>query len=372
MEKPTIHRNVKSIDFLTDKYGSIEIFDPYDDLLEELFLIRNPKYKFIPEYVKELQKFTEGFTTKSSLVESGSWVYFPWLNSAIHYLPEREHLEIHTARNKNLITQEEQEKFYTFKVGVAGLSVGSHGAITTALMGGAGFIKLADPDILSPTNLNRNRFTFAQIGVNKTHLVAQYIYQLNPYATIEVYDDGITSENIDDFLSELDILVEELDDIKVKADVRRRAKKLQIPVIMATDNADSVIMDIERFDLNPTLPIFHGNVTDTELEQVDSSPEAMYNAMAKIIDVNLVPSRVLHSVTEVGKTLYSWPQLASAATLSGATIAYTIRKIANKEPLNSGKLEISLEAILDPNFADSREQAQAEAQEFLKHLRQDG
>jgi hypothetical protein len=95
----------------------------------------------------------------------------------------------------------------------------------------------------------------------------------------------------------------------------------------------------------------------------------MYEAMSRIIDVRLVPTRVLHSVLEVGRTIYSWPQLASAATLSGAVLAYTVRKIANGEKIKSGKIDISLESFLDIDYPKVKKQRIKEAGNFLKKIK---
>jgi molybdopterin/thiamine biosynthesis adenylyltransferase len=367
MQKPTIFSAKDyEVEEIKKKCDVREVIDPYDDLLEELYCIRNPKTKFIKDYAKDLKKFVLGYAGKRGVSSAGNWVYFPWNLTLVHYLDDKEHQEIRTARNKNLILPEEQEKFYNFRIAVGGLSVGSHGAITTALMGGAKEIKLADPDILSPTNLNRNRFDFLSVGVNKCELVARYIYQLNPYGKVTTYEEGISDENISDFLDDVDLLVEELDDIEIKVKIRNEAKKRKIPVIMATDNGDNVIMDIERFDLNPDRPIFHGALEGFNVEDVKKSPEKMYEAMARIIDIRLVPERVQNSVMEVGKTLYSWPQLASAATLSGSTIAYTVRRIANGEPVREGKHQVSMDYALNPNYeAEMEKQAEA-AEKFLE------
>lgn len=281
----------------------------------------------------------------------GKWVHFPWNGGVlVHYLDDALHQEVRTGRNKNLITNEEQHRFYGFSVGVAGLSVGSHGAITTALMGGSRVMKLADPDVVSPTNLNRMRFDFTQVGENKAELVAQYLYQLNPYAELSIYSKGIEKETIGEFLDGLDLLVEELDDIEMKVMIREEAKKRGIPVVMATDNGDNVILDIERFDLHPDLPLFYGALDGVDLKELKSSPGKMFEAMAKIIDVSLVPPRVLDSIPEVGKTIYSWPQLASAATLSGALLAYVIRRISLGESVREGKFEVNLDALVDLEY----------------------
>jgi tRNA A37 threonylcarbamoyladenosine dehydratase len=69
--------------------------------------------------------------------------------------------------------------------------VGSHAALTIAIMGMARHIKLADPDEISASNLNRLNYDFTKIGKNKAQVAAEFIYQVNPYAEIDIYSNGI-------------------------------------------------------------------------------------------------------------------------------------------------------------------------------------
>jgi molybdopterin/thiamine biosynthesis adenylyltransferase len=369
MKKPIIFDlKVYKLEDIINEYQISRVIDTYKEQLEDLFLVRNPKYRFNKSYEEDFKNFLSEHSGEKQLQECGKWVYFPWNKNLVHYLDDVLHQEVRLARNRNFITIDEQEKLYNFKVGVAGLSVGSHAAITIALMGGGKLIKLADPDVVSPSNLNRIRFDFTQIGINKAELVAQYIYQLNPYSEIPLFTEGINENNVSEFLDGLDILVEELDDIEMKVRIREEAKRRRIPVVMATDNGDNVIIDIERFDLNPNLPIFHGNLEGLDVKEIQRSQQKMYEAMAKIIDVSLVPPRVLNSVLEVGKTLYSWPQLATAATLSGAVVAYIIKKIALKEKLKDGKIEVNLDAIFDPDYEKNKDLRKIELEKFLQKI----
>jgi hypothetical protein len=359
----------KTIEDIRKEHEVVSVVDTYREQLEDLFLIRNPQYRFNKHYEKELEQFIKDHALEKALEACGRWVYFPWSKTLAHYLEDAAHQEIRTARNRNLITKEEQDKFYQCKIGVAGLSVGSHGAVTLALMGGGREIRLADPDVISPTNLNRMRFDFLQVGMNKAEVIAQYIYQLNPYAEVRLFKEGITKDNAAEFVEGLDVLVEELDDIEMKVMMREEAKKRRIPVVMATDNGDNVIMDIERFDLNPSAPIFHGNLEGFDVEDLKESPKKMFEAMAKIIDVSLVPSRVLNSVSEVGKSIYSWPQLASAATLSGVVIAYVVRKIALGENVQEGKTEVTMDMTLDPDYVKNKELQKKDLERFFNSMR---
>jgi hypothetical protein len=342
---------------------TVEVLDQYSELIKELFLIRNPRYKFGGDYALEAEKFIQEHLAGKPMTAAGNWFHFTRDKKLVHFLPDEMHQELRTARNKNIITAEEQKKFYHFTVGVAGMSVGSHPALTIAMMGGARRIKIADPDTISGSNLNRIRYDFTKVGENKCELVEELIYKLDPYAEVHAYTKGINEENIAEFLDGLDVLAEEVDNLEMKIRLRLEAKKRGIPVVMATDNGDNVIVDIERYDLDPKLPIFNGVAGDLTLEEFKAFPPMELPRLAtKIAGPGIVVNRMLTSLFEVGKTLYSWPQTGDAATLAGVAVAYVVKRLALGEPLKSGKLEVNLDAVFDPDYFEDSTVAAREAE----------
>lgn len=339
----------KTLDAYQKELEINDIIDFYKEQLKELFLIRNPQFRFNSNYQNALDKYLKNHFGDKPTAEKGEWFYFPWNKTLVHYLEEKLHFELRTARNKNLITAEEQEKFYSLKVGIAGLSVGSHAALTIAMMGGAKIMKLADPDIISGSNLNRIRYDFTKIGQNKAEATAECIYQINPYSELYVYNSGLNDENITEFLlgpPKSDLLIEETDNLEMKIKLRIFAKKYKIPIIMATDNGDNVIVDIERYDLNPHLKLFNGFIGDITLEDFKKiPPQDIPKIATKIAGEKFIVPKMLESLKEVGKTLYSWPQLGDAATLSGVVLAYLTKKIALGEKTKNGKFEVNLDNI---------------------------
>ncbi|MBI2444220.1 MAG: ThiF family adenylyltransferase [Candidatus Magasanikbacteria bacterium] len=349
MEPQLITKVGASLEELRQQFPAAEIIDRYQEQLEELFLIRHPQYRFNKNYQSDWATFLAAHQGGRPLSALGSWFYFPWSRQLVHYLPHELHQELRTARNRNLITVAEQERFYNFTVGIAGLSVGSHPAATLAMMGGARAMKLADADTLSASNLNRVRYDYTQLGVAKCELAARYIYQLNPYASLRLYQAGITVDNITEFLAgdpRLDVLIEEMDNLEMKIRIRLAARELGIPVIMATDNGDGIIVDIERYDLDRHLPLFNGAAGDLTLEEFQNfPPERLPELAAKIVGPELIVPRMRASLGEVGKTLYSWPQLGDAATLCGVAAAYLVKRLAIGEEVKSGKYEINLGSL---------------------------
>jgi hypothetical protein len=369
MQKPIfVHTNLEEFRKSNEIIATI---DTYEEQLEDLFLIRNPQYKFNKDYQADFKSFLKEHLDGKDLAEVGTWVYFPWNKMLVHYLSDDMHQEVRTARNKNIITRKEQERFYSYRIGLAGLSVGSHPALTIALMGGCKKMKLADPDVISASNLNRIRYDYTFVGKNKCEVAAQAIYQLNPYADLEVYTEGLTDENIEEFMSDIDLFIEEVDDLTMKIKSRIKAREKGLPVLMATDNGDSAVVDIERYDLNPDLELFNGvagNITLKEFEQM--APQDLPKLAAKIAGPDLVVPRMLQSLAEVGKTLYSWPQLGDAATLSGVAIAYLVKRLSIGEEIISGRREINLDAIFDPNYNSTKARGERDSirQQFMKSI----
>ncbi len=363
------------LDSYKKTHPEIQVIDKYDELLEEVFLLRNPKYKFDKNYSAALKEFVASL---GNLQNHGQWFYFSWINSLIHFLPEEMHTEMRTGRNKYLITKEEQDKYYNSRIGVLGMSVGSHAALTIAMTGGSKFIKIADPDILSGSNLNRIRTGYQNIGISKVISVAREIYLMNPYAEVNVYPEGLTNENINEFLTgggKLDCLIEEMDNPFFKFKIRELARDLRIPVIMGTDNGDNIMADIERYDLNKNIQPFNGLAGPIKSgDLLNKRPQEIIGIVARIAGPNLAVTRMQQSVLEVGKSIYSWPQLGTAANLCGSGLAYLSRKIIlGAKNIKSGRFQVNLDSIFEADYNSAKQKAyrKRETAKFLKAVKGD-
>ena len=346
--------NKADIRKIKNRYKPVDIIDNYREQLEDYFLIKNPKYKFIKDYKDDFEIFLKKFLKNKPIEKSGKWIYFPWNKKVVHCLDEKLLFETRTARNVYLITKEEQIKFYNSKIGIAGLSVGSHIALTISMIGGAKYMKLADNDVISLSNLNRIRYPLESIGENKAIYCAEKIYEINPYAELKIYKEGINEKNIEEFLMKpkIDILIEEMDNLYLKIKIRELAKKYKIPVIMATDHDNNILIDVERFDLEPNRPILHellGNLTSENFKNIP--PKDLVKFTSKIAGEKFATPRMLKSLLEVGKTIYSWPQLGNAATLCGAVGAYLAKEIIlkNKE-IKSCRVLINIEKFFGVKY----------------------
>ena len=342
-----------------------QVVDEIDILLEELYEVRFPS-----DQVKnpvDIEKFKK--ETTDNLELWGNWVYYPWSDKLVHFPPELVWEEIRTARNKTLISTEEQNKFWNFNIGIAGLSVGQSSVIAITRCGGCKNIKLADFDTLSPTNLNRLDGNMSNCGVKKTTLIKQKILELDPYYHLDIYSEGITPKNIDDFFIKgfkLDAVIDAMDNIPLKIALRLAAKKYGVPVIMATDAADGVILDIERYDLEGSRAIFGGRI---EENVVIKNKIDFIRAGLRIISPEFITLPMNRAMMDVGNKIPTHPQLGSSAILSGAIMAYAIRKLSLGIHFSSERTHIDLEHFLNPEI-DTIEykQQHALATEELKKL----
>lgn len=80
--------------------------------------------------------------------EHGVWVYFPWNKTLVHLLDQEEFLFVRTNRNRDKITEQEQQILAKKKIGIIGLSVGQSVALTLAMERSVGELRLADFDCL--------------------------------------------------------------------------------------------------------------------------------------------------------------------------------------------------------------------------------
>lgn len=339
-----------------------QISDDFEEQQRELFGIQNPSKVYAPGFKEAFEVHWKALAAERPLHAHGRWVYFPWRSLAAHILPEADYRLVRTARNQNLITKEEQEKFYNARIGIAGLSVGSSVAIALALGGGAKRMKLADMDRLALTNTNRVLAGADRLGMLKVEMAARTIYEINPYAELELHSEGLTPENVASFVEGLDVMIDEIDNLAVKYLIRQETKKRRIPVVMAADNGDNAVVDVERYDLDPETPFFHGRMGDVSYELLANLDKFGIGKMiTKLVGPENVTERMQASLLEMGKTIVSWPQLGGAALVNGAAVAYCVRKIVNGQSLEDSRALVSLDEKLVPNYAGPEETARRQA-----------
>jgi hypothetical protein len=140
---------------------------------------------------------------------------------------------------------------------------------------------------------------------------------------------------------------------------------------MAADNGDNGVVDIERYDLDPQTPFFHGRMGEVSYEKLKGLDKmSIGRLIAKHVGPETVAPRMRTSLFKVGKTIVSWPQLGGAALLNGCAVAYCVRNIVNGLPLEGNRALVDLDEKLVPGHLAPEAKAgrDADAKEFARML----
>jgi molybdopterin/thiamine biosynthesis adenylyltransferase len=312
------------------KLKHINFVNAFSNQTKELFIIENPIYAG--------ERKEEGYKTKKFADFSKKtknkyvYVFYPWNFSLVKTVKKDDYLELKTNRNRDLITEEEQIKLRNARIAVFGMSVGSNIALVLTQAGISNDILISDFDELDTTNLNRIIAGSHQIGLNKCVIAARHIYEDNPFAKVAILPDGVNKQNIEKLLKQkkLDLIVDEIDNMAIKIDIRVLAQKYKVPVVMVTDNGEGIVLHIERYDLA------HKKIFGKEKAYFESLASSGFSRekIAEFIisdivgGIDKVDKRMIKSVARViKKKLVSWPQLGSAAILAGVMATHAIKQI---------------------------------------------
>ena len=116
------------------------------------------------------------------------------------------------SRNIGWVTASEQAKLKSSRVAIAGLGgVGGAYLLTLTRLGITNF-NIADFDDFDVHNLNRQAGAFMPVmGRPKIGTIAQMARDINPEIDLGLYPQGVTPDNVDEFLRDVDVYVDGLD-----------------------------------------------------------------------------------------------------------------------------------------------------------------
>jgi predicted ThiF/HesA family dinucleotide-utilizing enzyme len=303
-------------------------------------------------WLTELSELEQTDFSANNHPHHGNWAYFPWRNEAIHIPEQDDFRNIFFSRNYPIIDKKTQNKLWDMKVAIAGLSVGSNIAIEL-VKAGVSKLKIADFDTLAPSNNNRiTGGSIFQIGENKSALLAKKLYELNPYCEIEQFPEGLTEDNLEDFVRGCDIIVDEIDSFPLKNRLRdfiHSEKGKHTILLQGADLGENPIVEIEGYHD----PKFGGRVHELDIHKIlHNNPTKLQSTrmLVSIVGRENIPSSFLQNFINIkqGKQRY-WAQLGLAATAVGAKMAGIVIEIAKG---NADKLRrfsrLELGEIKDP------------------------
>ncbi len=103
-----------------------------------------------------------------------------------------------------------------FTVGIAGCGgLGSNCAVALARVG-VGRLIIADFDIVTAQNLNRQYYFHDQIGRLKVHALRENIHRINPKVVVKAFDMKLCVSDIIELYAGCDVIVEAFDKAEMK------------------------------------------------------------------------------------------------------------------------------------------------------------
>lgn len=135
-------------------------------------------------------------------------------------------------RNFPSLTPSEQLTLWRSSVLLAGL--GGLGGCQAMLLvrAGVGQLYLADGDVFSPSNLNRQLLATAKtMGQNKAVVTARHLREVNEALIVKAIPEFLDQENLRKFLPSVQVLLDALDTLTARRDLIAAARQFGVPVV---------------------------------------------------------------------------------------------------------------------------------------------
>ncbi|MFI5212677.1 MAG: ThiF family adenylyltransferase [Candidatus Saccharimonadales bacterium] len=194
-------------------------------------------------------------------------------------------------RNYGFWNNPTQEGINETHISIAGTGGAGHEFGVKAARMGVQYFSVADPEVFERANSNRiigvNEDT---INRNKAVVMKEDILAINPDAQVTVYEDGVTTDNIDEFLHPAHIVLNatELSMPHLGAMVCRESRQR----IVNGEHSPLPVLDIEYIAHAGQVTAFdpHSRMTFERLMGIKGGDNAPYNEIA---EQSIDPSRYL-------------------------------------------------------------------------------
>ncbi len=135
-------------------------------------------------------------------------------------------------RSLDTVTKEELKTVQSQKIGVIG-SGGLGGYVLEMLARfGVGYIRVIDGDVFDETNLNRQLLsTEANLGLWKVDIAKSHVKEINSNVYVDIVKEKISAENASEYLKDLNIVIDCVDNIKTRLIIEKTATELNIPMV---------------------------------------------------------------------------------------------------------------------------------------------
>lgn len=179
------------------------------------------------------------------------------------------------SRTELVIGKAGVEKLNNAKVAIFGLGgVGSF-VLEGLVRAGIGNFVLIDDDKICLTNLNRQILaTRKTVGQAKVEVAKQRIFDINPNANVEIYQEFFMPETEGILDNSIDYIVDCIDTVTAKIELVVRAEKLNIPIISCMGTGNKLdptrfeVTDIYKTSICPLAKVMRKELRNREIKKL--------------------------------------------------------------------------------------------------------
>ena len=171
--------------------------------------------------------------------------------------------------------------------------------------------------------------------------------EINPYATLEVHDHGITAENVEDVVSRADLILDGVDvttkaPLQHKVNLHKHAREKQKVVVSGYDIAGVQMLLIYDYG-DSSVELMAGKVKLEEVEKLEP-----FEFLARVIPFTAIPIEIIPELErQVRGEGSGFPQLVYAANLFGVLAVRATMDILAGRPVRK-RIIIDANAALRP------------------------
>jgi tRNA threonylcarbamoyladenosine dehydratase len=246
-------------------------------------------------------------------------------------------------RNHGLIDEESQALLRRTRFVIAGCGSTGGACVMPLVRSGAERFVLLDPGAYELNNLNRQDAGRGDIGLNKAASSAKRILEVNPFASVEVHEEGVDADTIGSVLAAGDVVIDAVDvtaepGVRAKLALHEASCRLHLIVLTAYDIATTQF--VEAFDYRRVTRPLRGRVR----------PPVTSDRVLKALVPPLALPREIFPVLRARRADPSlpFPQLAMTSTLLGALVVPYVLRLLRGEPVRR-RVRVDLNDLLRPS-----------------------
>lgn len=136
------------------------------------------------------------------------------------------------SRQMSIVTKSQQTRFKESKIAVVGCGGIGGSVIEMLARMGVGKLNIIDNDTFDMSNLNRQLMSSVDsLGKSKSEVTKENIRLANPYVKVKAYTDELNENNIEEVLSDCDVIIDALDNLFTRVLISRYSKENKIPFV---------------------------------------------------------------------------------------------------------------------------------------------